>query len=197
MIQPSATDTPLEVVNSNDGSWVLQKASFGVGCTLGSGAKITFSGASLPARDAVGQPPPQHTYNGAVSAATMGFIEGDVMPQGHIAISGPQRGGGTADPMLARLLAPMVVLISGNHFHSGGAILVEGHLPPDSNISIVANVFHTDSRCPLLTRIIASFNAVVVIADVVPMSLFARATVRAVGNFITSASGLNRFSVPF
>ena len=99
--------------------------------------------------------------------------------------------------MLARLLAPMVVLISGNHFHSGGAILVEGHLPPDSNISIVANVFHTDSRCPLLTRIIASFNAVVVIADVVPMSLFARATVRAVGNFITSASGLNRFSVPF
>ena len=197
MIQPSTADTPLAVANGNDGTWMQSKSTFGVGCILGPASKITFSGASLPVRDAVGQPPPQHTYNGAVSAATMGFIDGAVMPQGHIAISGPQRGGGTADPMMARLLAPMVVLISGNRFQNGSAILVEGHLPPDSNITISANFFDTSSRCALLTRTISTFNAVVVIADVVPMSLFARASIRAEGNFITSASGTNRFSVPF
>ena len=93
---------------------------------------------------------------------------------------------------------PVRVLISGNSFQDGAAILFTGSLPPNSNVTISFNTFVTSTTNTHMTyRITSVFVTVIAFADVVPIVLNEGAYLSADYNDIRTDSGTTLHSIPF
>ena len=151
----------------------------GDGCFVSSYARLNLSGAAVPTA----------SVSGIVEGVLISFTNGNVLPQGQIVVTGPSS-------TVAASLVAMRVLLSGNNFATGSSVLVTGSFPPDSNITLSGNEFISDKRSVLQTLIVTTFLTMIAIVDVVPMVLFARASIAFQYNLVNCTAS-NLFPIPF